>query len=242
MLTYDEARKTLKGRETKKLARNTYLREEPGRMVIKFWDTDIITIDGTNLYTLNSGGYRTLTTKERFNTFTPARIGQERGLWYVYKGRYPECTKLPFADGIQVDSYGEVITGAGNTDMPAIMRKVDRLVSKYIAGYAADVMKNGLPEGTDGDCWGCLMQDVTGKKPEPMGFGHYLSHFEEKYYVPSILFKAMTEANYGNPGFVWGRMKADIEHGREPCDLKGRLRRFFRTRKLGIAEELARRG
>jgi len=240
MLTYEEARKLLGTRESKKLARNTWLREEKGNMVIRFWETDVIVIDPKNEYTLNSGGYKTFTTKDRLNTFSPANVGQDKGLWYVYNYMHDK-PKVLFADGIRVDSSGKVLSGQGDDTMPKLMRKVDRMVSKYIAGYAAYVMKNGLEEDTRGDCFGCCMKDVTGEVTEGMGYDHYLSHFAEKYYVPSILLKAVEEMGYGNPGIVWGMMKHGIAQGREPYDLKRVLRRFFRTRKQGIVEELARR-
>lgn len=237
MLNYEEARKLLEKRETKKLARNTWLREENGAMIIRFWETDIVNISPDDIYTLNSGGYRTCTTKERLNDLTPARIGADRGLWYAWE-RYPGTGRVLFADGIRIDSGGKVVDGQGSEDFPAIMKKVDRMVSKYIAGYAAHVMELGHPEEeTAGDCFGCTFGNGT--TTEPLGYDHYLAHFHEKYYVPSILQKAILEVGYGNPPIVWGMMKRDIAHSREPYHLKHALRRFFRTRKQGIAKELA---
>lgn len=228
MLTFEDAGRMLAQRATKKLARNTYLRMEGGDMVIRFWETDIVRITLENNYTLNTGGYLTTTTKDRLSRFTPARVGADRGLWYVYEGQGWDNRKL-FANGIRVDITGKVIDGAGEESFPAIMKKVDRLVTRYIAGYAAHVMELGYPdEDTAGDCWGCKLHDVANPENiEPMGYDHYLSHFHENYYVPSIL------------TIVWGMMKADIARGYEPHDLKQSLRKFFRSRKLGIAKALA---
>lgn len=239
MLNYVEARKQLGTRETKKLARNTYLREDHGNMVIKFWETDIVKIDPQDIYTLNTGGYLTTTTKERLNSFTPARIGADKGLWYVHTGSWSDDThtRVLFADGIQVNKDGYVLSGAGAEEVPASMRKVDRLVTKYIAGYAADVMARGYPdEETGGDCFGCKF-GASGE--EPLGYDHYLSHFHEEYYVPGILIKAIQEVGYGSPSVVWHMMKADIAQGREPYHMKSALRKYFRARKIGIAKELA---
>lgn len=239
MLTFDEAKRMLAKRETKKLARNTYLREDNGRMVIKFWDTDIIAIDSDGTCKLDSGGYRTYTTKDRLNRFSPAPVWQERGLWYIMEGLWPDVTRTPFADGIRVNAQGKVLAGAGSEDLPKAMRKVDRLVSKYIAEYAAHVVKNGVDEDIKGDCWGCLMQDTNDKAcKEPMGYSHYLSHLEEKYYVPCLLMKAVRDMGYGNPGFVWGMIKADVEQGGGSYHIKHALRKFFRVRKQGIVEAM----
>lgn len=109
MLDYSEAQRMLGKKETKKVDRNTYLRSEDGNMVIRFWDTDIVTISPDNLYTLNSGGYFTTTTKDRLNKFSPVCIYQERGLWYVTGRRYTTGEdKAVFVDGIQVDVEGHV--------------------------------------------------------------------------------------------------------------------------------------
>ena len=239
MLTYEDAKTQLGKRETKKLARNTYLRSEGPDMIIRFWSTDIISIDTENNYTLNSGGYHTLTTKERLNEFTPARVCADKGLWYVYEGRRWEAIdRKPFADGVRVDFAGNVVDGAGSEDFPAIMRKVDRLVSKYIADYAAHVMRLGAPEeDTGGDCFYC--QFGTPDTKEPMGFSHYLEHAHENYFVPSILMKAIAEEGYNSPAVIWHMMKSDLAQGREPYHLKNSLRKFFRSRKIGIAQALA---
>ena len=128
MLTYESAQRMLGKRPTKKLARNTYLRMEDGNAVIRFWETDVIVISPEDIYTLNSGGYLTTTTKERLNSFSPARISQEKGLWYICAR---DSRKL-FADGVRVDSSGNVIDGTGSEDFSAIMRKVDQLISEDI--------------------------------------------------------------------------------------------------------------
>ena len=236
MLNYESAQRMLGTRPTKKLARNTYLREDDGRMVVKFWDTDIIIIDSQDVYTLHTGGYLTVTTKDRLNSLTPARIHADKGLWYIYEGRGWDNRKL-FAEGVRIDAHGQVVDGAGSEDFPAIMRKVDKLISKYIAGYAAHVMRLGAPEeDTGGDCFYCQFGNAQTK--EPMGFDHYLSHFHEKYYVPSILMKAIAEEGYNSPAVIWHMMKSDIAEGRETYHLKNSLRKFFRSRKPGIAKAL----
>ena len=239
MLSYQEAQKMLMKCSSRKLALNTYLREENGNMVIRFWNTDIITINseaGCSFYTLNSGGWRTSTTKDRLNRFSPANVWQEKGVWYIYEG--VTGNKVVFEDGIKVNASGKVISGAGKDTLPKVMRKVDRLVSKYIKGYAAHVMAHGLEEPSGADCWGCYFKDTESKEKEVMGYDHYLNHFEEKYYVPSILAKAVQEMGYGNPAVVWQVIGWDVKKGRESYHIKHALRKYFRARKQGIADEL----
>lgn len=105
MLTYESAIELLGKRDMKKLAGNTTLRKERGNMVIRFWSTDIITIAPDNVYTLRAGGYETVTTKARLNDLTPAYVGQEKYVWYIYQGG----NRTLFVDGIRVNSDGMVI-------------------------------------------------------------------------------------------------------------------------------------
>jgi len=121
-----------------------------------------------------------------------------------------------------------------------LMRKkrLDRMVRKYINGFKDHVKKNGLQEPGPGDCWGCCM--TSDRTSEPFGYDHYLSHFKEKYYVPSLLWNAIVERGYMYPGFIWAFIQKSAEEGREPHHLEHSLRSFFKKRKPFLLEELER--
>jgi len=74
----------------------------------------------------------------------------------------------------------------------------------------------------------------------PFGYDHYLSHFKEKYYVPSLLWNAIVERGYMYPGFIWAFIQKSAEEGREPHHLEHSLRSFFKKRKPFLLEELER--
>ena len=234
MLTYEKAQEMLAKRSIRKLARNTYLRQEGENVVIKLHNTDVITISPNDVYTLNSGGWRTPTTKERFNTFSPANVSQERSMWYVTEGKYPtpwESRKVvPYADGIQIDSDGNVIAGAG-TDTSKAMRTLNKMITKYINGFEAHVKANGLEEPSMGDCIFCRLR---------VGNDHILSHFEEGYYVPGLLANAILDAGYNNPGFIWQYIAMEAKRGESPFHLRLSLRSYFRKRKQALLEEMLR--
>lgn len=90
-------------RNERKIAHNTYV-EWFGRdcIAIRFHATRIISFTADGRILLTSGGYRTVTTKDRLNQFGPAevRIHQANYAWYVTTptGEYP------FVDGIEVTS------------------------------------------------------------------------------------------------------------------------------------------
>jgi hypothetical protein len=78
--------KTKRPENIKKLAPNTYRIETENGYNIRLYDTDIISVDlKKQVFTLNSGGYNTLTTRERIRRFLPCDYGfyQNRGKWYL---------------------------------------------------------------------------------------------------------------------------------------------------------------
>lgn len=79
------------------VANNTveYITNE-GTRVIRLYQTNIIIFHTDGSYELNSDGYKTRTTKNRINKFSPFRIFQEAGQWYV------NSKFLPFKDGVRL--------------------------------------------------------------------------------------------------------------------------------------------
>lgn len=69
---------------------------------IRYHATVVVTISRNGSYKLNSGGYRTKTTKLRINDWSPATVYQKDCKWYLADGR-------PFTDGMTVDSNGREI-------------------------------------------------------------------------------------------------------------------------------------
>lgn len=93
----------------KKVANNTvkYNRWHDGATVYRLHRTDIVVIEPDGTYTLNSGGWRTITTKDRINTFSPVNIFQRKGEWFIGLGPFNEG--IPFKDGMRVDAKGAII-------------------------------------------------------------------------------------------------------------------------------------
>lgn len=88
----------------KPLYRNTRLENRGDDYAIRLHATDVVTIHADGTYTLNTGGWRTRTTKERINEYAPVRAYQLRGKWYIGAG-------VPFYDGMRVDAHGrEIVT------------------------------------------------------------------------------------------------------------------------------------
>jgi hypothetical protein len=91
------------------LSNNTKVaRDFQGNLVIILHQTAIVTykrnVDGEVTMTLDSGGWRTTTTKQRMNAFLPNRYGiyADKGNWYIRVGSYPDADRLDYHDGINL--------------------------------------------------------------------------------------------------------------------------------------------
>ncbi len=165
----------------------TRLQRRPdGTIAVRYHNTDVVTYDINGTCTLRNGGWQSVTTKERMNEYSPATVGQEKGCWYI--GRYWQGQpRSEFYDGMIIGIDGAAVEprmGDGSA-----RRHIDRQVSAYIREYVAALEAGKIGPPDLGDCWGCRFGMETGS--HPMGYSHYLEHFTEPYYVPSILYRAV---------------------------------------------------
>lgn len=224
MKTFTQAEEFLaKGRKKteRKLENNTVLhRIDADTLAVRLHATDIVLIHRNGNFTLNSGGWRTVTTKARINDYSPARVSQTKGVWYV--------GSVEFTENIVVDSTGKVVSG-GNVKGEAKRNKMVGKIKKYIDGFAAkavkDVKDNGQMERPSGGCcWNCSMF------PEPeKNVDHIIGHIDEKYYVPSLLVNAIKARNPSDAGLpiVWGIIEREAKDGKTKY-LKMVLRGYFK--------------
>ena len=174
MNTYTQLNELAKTRK-RKLANNTYLviRDDDG-YGIRLHDTEVV-IHYKDRIVLNSGGYKTLTTKSRMNDYSTHTIYQKNHVWYV-------DNEIPFKDGITLYNNG-TIKGQGKDPKETIA--LTKRVKQYSKDYAKEFMKGNIPKPSNGDCWGCLFH----KDGKPtIAKDHIFSHLEDKYYVPSMLY------------------------------------------------------
>lgn len=97
-----------------KVANNTYATHEADGIHYRLHSTDVVILHPDGSATLNSGGWRTVTTKDRLNRYAPCLVYQHKFNWYVV-GRAPGSTAWdwdnpqPFEDGMRVDADGKAI-------------------------------------------------------------------------------------------------------------------------------------
>jgi hypothetical protein len=80
-----------------------------------------------------------------------------------------------------------------------------RRIDRYIVGYL-DALDAGMPAPSGGDCWYCYLFEQANMG----GADHLLSHMDESYYVPSLLWNAVKERGYGSPEAVMS-MRLDYD-------------------------------
>lgn len=241
MLEQIEQEHGAKPSEHKRVERNTLYYKIGDREFWRLHETDVVIHDlVTDRWTLSSGGWKTMTTRDRISKFAPVRICSVKGLWYLVglitndptgeRNGYPDWDgeRVPFADGVVVDKSGLPVGDRRRLmAAEAEQKRLLGLIDKFCAKAARTIREQGKPMPGAGDCWDCSMQDAaTGK---PMGdlskSDHLLSHIKEGYVHGSLLFRAVQDRGYGNPAFVF--QTADAKW------LTRDLRRYLKSR-LGL--------
>jgi hypothetical protein len=101
-MNHCEAVKMVRGKrnaERRKVGNNTYAEIlHDGSVGIMLHSTYVVKIHPDNTHTLNSGGWQTLTTKDRINQYSPIRVYQRKFEWFVTINN----KEYPFMDGMVV--------------------------------------------------------------------------------------------------------------------------------------------
>lgn len=161
----------------KPIDRNTRLMLRGENVAVKLHATDVVTFAPDGSVTLNTGGWKTVTTKDRINNASPYQVWSKRGTWYVTIGGI----SVPFAEGITISASGEV-RGGGDQDAERREQSVRKQAKTYAAGFVSALYSGAVKLPSAGDCMLC-----RGKSDGE----HIASHMEENYYVPSLLVNAL---------------------------------------------------
>jgi hypothetical protein len=92
-LTYDQARELVRRSRygTPRLGNNTHLHAVGADdYAVQYHSTYVVTIHRDGTYTLNTGGWDTVTTKDRIRGYSPARVSSEGGELHVWHASDPK--------------------------------------------------------------------------------------------------------------------------------------------------------
>jgi len=180
---YDYYLEKLGSRKNRKIGNNTYLELLENSIGIRLHKTYVVQFLPSGKIELNSGGWKTVTTKDRINKFLPDgfRLTQTKGIWYL--------NNFVFKDGITINPDYSV-TGEGNDISDKNLRKQSLDYSKE---YMVALLNGKVPKPSNGDCWYCLMKTESGETlGEKTGSkDHILEHMRENYFVPSLVVNAL---------------------------------------------------
>lgn len=221
----------------------TRIRKVGENVAIKYHATDIVVYQPDGTCILNSGGWHTVTTRYKLESYSTARIYAEDGLWYIAGKRDPETYDWKgssmFYDGVVITPDGKPVEPRSPEATKKLKAKLDKLVKKYIAGYIEHIMEHGLDDPSSGDCWGCCMREVGTGKTDVMGYDHYFTHFADHYYVPSLLANAFMKQRGDNQiGMLWHMTKRDCEQKQHPSLATRALRSWFKNIKSHLLDEM----
>jgi hypothetical protein len=171
--------------KTKLLERNTIKAWYPdGTTIIRYWDTDVVTINPDGSIVLKSGGFMTNTTKRRIEDNTKIRIIQRNSIWYICRNihEYPSLKdfgSMPlFYDGIHISDDGKILSG-----IKVSSESVIKQFKKDLKKLTDKITKEHIPYPDAGDCLICRF-DMAKQKATP---DHLIAHVKEGYLHGSLI-------------------------------------------------------
>lgn len=187
--------------QTRKLANNTYLNRRGADIAVTLHSTDVVTYHPDNTVTLATGGWQTVTTKDRINAYAPFRVWSERGRWMVCaRPMFGESSRTaPFLDGGRVTMAGVPADDAtramvaaeeqAQRDKATWQRRVTKYVNGFRFPFSGGDSEETIRQAIGGDCLIC-------RPGWPAGSDHIVSHLAENYHVTSLVATAMRHAGY----------------------------------------------
>lgn len=241
--SYEEAERVLAGgrdRADRPVGNNIRLqRRSDTTIALRYHATDIVVYHADGRVQMFSGGWRTYTTKERLNTYTPTIVHQTDGEWFVRSGLWndAEASVHVFDEGITWLPDGSLTGGLDITEATRKQdhaRKVRRDVRSFVNSITPDRILSAW-QNTAGDCLLCRVDcnsDVASVTAD-----HLASHVEEGYFMASLAYAAIRRSR-GNPDIVMSRIYGDAQRGRVGDLLRKPLAKYLRAH---LVPELATR-
>ena len=199
----------------RKLQNNTYLVKTENGYGIRLHDTIVVEYlpDRTML---NSGGWKTPTTKKRINEYMPiSYIYQKGGVWYIGQS---DCV-------FQDDCYCQDGKWYNIGRNPKVIEKQRKACRKYAKDFVKAMFAGEVDKPSNGDCWYCVMIVSKPDKDagKPLGEAcknkdHILHHIEENYFVPSLLVNACKM--FGVSNAAWWAIQEIWQDDKDAKDFK----------------------
>jgi hypothetical protein len=195
---------------------------------IRFHHTDIL-IFHPNIISINSGGWKTRSTKNRINAYLPVgyNLQSERNFWILFT---PD-NRIPYRDHMIIN-----LNSKNKTNYPIALkqyRKEQKSITDFINRYAKKLLSGTMQKPDAGDCWIC---QFAIQNPEKKDAGHLHSHIKEKYLVPSLIWLACKAT--GNDYFLYYVNKLQsgdiLNNSLDSRTIKRIFRSYFRKQVMNL--------
>lgn len=183
-------------RPSKMLARNTKLvKSDGGAINLQLHDT-VIAVATPDKVVIRHGGWKTPTTKDRLQDVLGImgyHITQENREWYIVKSSGDSPFKKIFEGEATFVKGRWVGLVQPNPARKKKMKALDEKIKRYAQDFVDAMFAGEIPPPGAGDCWYCLVQTEDGKTLGEAfdNSSHLLMHIKAKYYVPSLLLRAI---------------------------------------------------
>lgn len=199
----------------KRVANNTFRwTRDDGAVITRLHLTDVVETLPDGRVKLNSGGWKSVTTKDRINAGLPAGYGlySDKGVWTVFRRTDDSADRVPFVDGMILPDAFTKPHERAKADRAA---KAERALKKAVAAFVCEALPDGkpAPQPSDGDCWYCAMfereESATpakfrgGAEDRPAKVTnneHLMKHIEEKYMPGWLVVNAFRAQGYQDSG------------------------------------------
>jgi hypothetical protein len=250
MQSHTEADAVLTGRckDRRKVANNTWLeRHDNGDIAVRLHATDVVVYHPDESVTLNTGGWYSVTTKERMNRFTDFSVHSVKGEWYV-NIRNPDYVYLaydpdnspnpaqqpywsepatPYADSMTW--HGDHWTGAPGPDEVKVERARRKALTKEIKAFVSGITAEQIVdqfEDPGGDCFVCRCGQTS----------CLLSHVDERYFHAALARNAIAAKGYRSPDVIMSMAYGDAKRGKVDDLLTRSLTSFLKKNLIeGVA-------
>lgn len=175
--------------------------------------TTILTFHDDDTMSIDTGGWRTVTTKDRLNSLLPAplRVSSLDGVWTLSRGGNNPGIVSEVYDGMRFDRHGDMVTEVlvdSGRELKRLKRDIGRYVKLYTDDHVRELVDAAREHGTAGDCWGCAMVNAETGRADVMGTDHLFQHVAEGYTMASLMRNALKHVGYRDE-----QMPYVLDHG-----------------------------
>lgn len=237
-----DAKLTGRCSQSRKVANNTYLERRPeGDIAVRLHATDVVTFHPDGTATLNSGGWLTVTTKERINRYLPGGIvlSSIKGRWYlVYSGHGEydaegnwtyvpsERRAVPYSDGVTIDLASlDVIGGEAAAEAVKAEDSANEKMRKAVAKYIAKTTPEAIVKAFTHPAGDCLLCSWPGRETEAE---HLALHVEEQYVMYTLTRNAVAARGFMNPDVIMSMIYNSAQRGEVDRLYKDAMRKYLR--------------